>query len=63
MTPKEHATQLAAVRSSVLLAPSRAERREEGWHWHMPVPVRVLPGPHMFVVPVVSELCAERKPL
>lgn len=61
-TRAEHAREVAAVRASLLLPDTRAERH--GVYPHRR-PKGIIPGPHMFAFPVVHELlpCDERRPL
>lgn len=59
-TPREHRQQRDMVIRSLLLAPSRTDRSEEGLRGHVCWPAPPAPPPrvsgHSFVVPVVREL-------
>lgn len=60
MTDAEHARQVSDVRLSLMLAPTRADRRDGPLRRPRPL----LPGPHVFEMPVVHEIpCSERRPL
>jgi hypothetical protein len=50
MTPAEHAREVAAVRASLLLAPTRAQRHGVYVLRRPPVVVAVMPG-RVFVIP------------
>lgn len=54
MTPAEHARQTADVLASMLLAGTRADRRDGPLHSRPSAPAG--PAPHAYALPVVHEL-------